>query len=50
MTRYYNSEVKELVRAYQEAKETESAAKKNFYHDLLMFFDKDREIWLKAVR
>ena len=49
-TRYYNREVSKLVRAYQEAKETESSAKKNFFRHLLSEFDKDRSEWLKAVR
>jgi len=48
--RYYNSEIRELVRTYQEAKETETAAKKSFYRRLLGEFDKDRTEWLKAVR
>lgn len=50
LIRYYNSETKELIRAYQEAKETESAAKKAFYKHLLSEFDKDRAEWLKAVK
>jgi DNA mismatch repair protein MSH6 len=50
MYRYYNSEVRELVREYQEAKETETAAKKGFFGELLKTFDQDRAQWLKAVR
>ena len=38
------------MRTYQEAKETETAAKKSFYRRLLGEFDRDRTEWLKAVR
>lgn len=42
--------MREVIRAFQEAKETENSAKKNFYQRLLAEFDKDRSEWLKAVR
>jgi DNA mismatch repair protein MSH6 len=34
----------------QEARETQSIAKKNFFNKLMAEFDKDREVWLKMVR
>lgn len=39
-----------VIREMQEARETQSIAKKNFFHHLMSEFDKDREIWLKMVR
>jgi DNA mismatch repair protein MSH6 len=34
----------------QEARETQSTAKKNFFTRLMAEFDKDREVWLRMVR
>lgn len=39
-----------LIRQVQEARETRKIAFQGFYAQLLQEFDKDRDVWLKAVR
>ncbi|WWC85565.1 uncharacterized protein L201_000429 [Kwoniella dendrophila CBS 6074] len=48
--RYCTPQTIPLIREIQEAKETANATKKDFYKRLLGEFDKDRKVWLKAVR
>ncbi|WVQ80465.1 hypothetical protein IAT38_002570 [Cryptococcus sp. DSM 104549] len=50
VSRYYTPETIPVIRQLQEARETQTAAKKNFFKHLLAEFSKDREAWLKAVR
>ncbi|WVF66380.1 hypothetical protein IAT40_001120 [Kwoniella sp. CBS 6097] len=48
--RYYAPATLPLIRQVQEARETQSTAKKNFFARLLAEFDKDRTVWLQAVK
>ncbi|OCF44263.1 DNA mismatch repair protein MSH6 [Kwoniella heveanensis CBS 569] len=48
--RYYAPTALPLIRQVQEARETQSTAKKNFFGKLLAEFDKDRTVWLQAVK
>lgn len=48
--RYYTPETIPLIRALQEAREIQATAKKTFFRRLLGEFDKDREVWLAAVK
>lgn len=48
--RYYTPETIPVIRQIQEARETQAAAKKNFFKHLMEEFSKDRETWLTTVR
>lgn len=48
--RYITPYTQPVIREMQEARETQSIAKKSFFRRLLAEFDKDREVWLKMVR
>ncbi|WWD22313.1 hypothetical protein CI109_106804 [Kwoniella shandongensis] len=48
--RYYTPKTIPVIRRLQEARETLTTAKRNFYKNLLAEFDKDRTEWLKAIK
>ncbi|TXT07396.1 hypothetical protein VHUM_03116 [Vanrija humicola] len=48
--RWYTPETMPVIRELQEARETQSTAKREFFKRLLAEFDKDRLIWLKMIR
>ncbi|EJT46755.1 DNA mismatch repair-related protein [Trichosporon asahii var. asahii CBS 2479] len=50
VARYITPVTQPLIRLMQEARETQSIAKKNFFRHLLSEFDKDRDVWLKMVK
>ncbi|WRT63564.1 uncharacterized protein IL334_000469 [Kwoniella shivajii] len=50
VTRYHTPEILPMIREYQEAVEIQNATKREFYKRLMAEFDKDRAIWLQAVR
>ncbi|WVQ93995.1 hypothetical protein IAU59_001073 [Kwoniella sp. CBS 9459] len=50
VNRYYAPATLPYIRQVQEARETQSTAKKNFFARLLAEFDKDRTVWLQAVK
>ncbi|KAK4686504.1 DNA mismatch repair protein MSH6, partial [Tremellales sp. Uapishka_1] len=50
VARYIIPETRRLIREMQEAKETKSTADRNFYKHLLSEFDKDRAVWLSAIK
>ncbi|ODN76137.1 hypothetical protein L202_06063 [Cryptococcus amylolentus CBS 6039] len=49
-SRYYTPDSMPVIRQLQEARETQTAARRDFFKNLLAEFSKDREVWLKAVR
>ncbi|KAJ9114202.1 hypothetical protein QFC20_001718 [Naganishia adeliensis] len=48
--KYVTGKTQPLIRQVQEARETRKIAFQGFYAQLLQEFDKDRDVWLKAVR
>ena len=49
-TRYYTPGTLPVIRQLQEAREIQSAAKRDFFRHLLAEFDKDRKEWLRTVK
>ncbi|KAJ9117461.1 hypothetical protein QFC22_004311 [Naganishia vaughanmartiniae] len=48
--KYVTSKTQPLIREVQEARETKKMAFQGFYAQLLQEFDRDRDVWLRAVR
>lgn len=48
--RYVTPETLPVIREIQEARETQSTAKKGFFRHLLGEFDKERTLWLNTIR
>jgi DNA mismatch repair protein MSH6 len=48
--RYVTPETLPVIREIQEARETQSTAKKGFFRHLLGEFDKERSLWLNTIR
>ncbi|KAJ9104934.1 hypothetical protein QFC19_003729 [Naganishia cerealis] len=48
--KYVTPKTQPLIREVQEARETKKTAFQGFYAELLHEFDKERDVWLKAVR
>ncbi|KAK8845368.1 hypothetical protein IAR55_006081 [Kwoniella newhampshirensis] len=48
--RYYTPKTIPVIRRLQEARETQTTAKRSFFKNLLYEFDQDRAVWLKAIR
>lgn len=50
VSRYNAPSTIPLIRRLLEARETQTAAKRNFFRHLLAEFSKERALWLRTVR
>jgi DNA mismatch repair protein MSH6 len=48
--RYYTPDTQPVIRQLQEARETQTSAKRGFFRSLLGEFDKERTLWLRLIR